>query len=206
VSEALDFATLIQRVKAGDEAAATELVRQYEPEIRRHIRFRLTDPEIRRFLDSMDICQSVMAQLFRNLATGRWEMEDSRQLRKLLKLMVANKILDHGRKQRTSRAAAGGRVGEGSSVLATLADPDASPPSEILAEQEILGLIRDRLPPRERLLLELRLSGHGWPEIAAQVQGQPEALRKQLTRSLDLVSQQLGLEETVDDHPDGSSA
>jgi RNA polymerase sigma factor (sigma-70 family) len=199
VSEAMDFATLIRRVKAGDEAAATELMRQYEPEIRRHIRFRLTDPELRRYLDSMDICQSVMAQLFRNLTTGRWDMDDSRQLRKLLKLMVVNKILDHGRKQRTTRQAAGGRIGEGSSVLASLADPDTSPPSEILAEQEILGLIRERLPARERQLLELRLHGHGWNEIAAQVQGQPEALRKQLTRSLDVVSQELGLEEAVDD-------
>src|SRR5262249_13616623 len=50
----LAFQDLMRRVRAGDPAAASELVRQYEGEIRRVIRVRL-DARLGRVLDSMDI-------------------------------------------------------------------------------------------------------------------------------------------------------
>ncbi|MBI3466204.1 MAG: hypothetical protein HY000_24585 [Planctomycetes bacterium] len=59
MSGAHSFREMIRRVRAGDEDAATELVRQYEPEIRREVRMRLTDPRLRRGIESVDICQSV---------------------------------------------------------------------------------------------------------------------------------------------------
>ena len=55
------FRELMVRVRAGDDAAALEIVRQYEPLIRREVRLRLEDPRLRRALDSMDVCQSVLA-------------------------------------------------------------------------------------------------------------------------------------------------
>ena len=57
---------LIRQVRNGDEAAAVELVRRYEPVIRRQIRvwLRMQDPRLRRVFDSMDVCQSVMASFF----------------------------------------------------------------------------------------------------------------------------------------------
>jgi hypothetical protein len=56
-SEYLDF---IKRVRGGDERAAEELVRRYEPEIRLEVRtwLRMRDARLRRVFDSMDICQS----------------------------------------------------------------------------------------------------------------------------------------------------
>ena len=39
-----DFADLLRRVRAGDAQAAARLVKQFEPEIRRYVRVRLTDP------------------------------------------------------------------------------------------------------------------------------------------------------------------
>jgi DNA-directed RNA polymerase specialized sigma24 family protein len=58
------FQNLIERVRARDEGAATELVRRYEPMVRRAARVRLAD----RLLDSMDICQPVMASFFVHLS------------------------------------------------------------------------------------------------------------------------------------------
>src|ERR1700694_139372 len=52
------FQDLMSRVRAGDEAAAVELVRRYEPAIRRTIRARLLDDRLCRAFDSMDVCQS----------------------------------------------------------------------------------------------------------------------------------------------------
>ena len=52
---------------------------------------------------------------------------------------------------------------------------------------------------RERQLLELRQQGHQWPEIAALLGGSPAALRLKLTRAIDRVAQQLGLDEGPDE-------
>jgi DNA-directed RNA polymerase specialized sigma24 family protein len=61
---------LIGRVRAGDQAAATELVRDFEPYVRRAVRIQLRDPRLRAVVDTADICQSVMASLFARLALG----------------------------------------------------------------------------------------------------------------------------------------
>ena len=60
------FTALLARVRARDPEAAAELVRRYEPELRRKVRFwlRLHAPGLRRLLDSADVCQSVLAGLF----------------------------------------------------------------------------------------------------------------------------------------------
>ena len=50
----------------------------------------------------------------------------------------------------------------------------------------------------ERQLADRRAEGLEWPEIAAQVGGRPDALRKKLDRALDRVTAHLGLE--VGDH------
>jgi len=41
--EEVSFADFLDRIRAGDEQAAAELVRQYEPVIRREVRLRLHD-------------------------------------------------------------------------------------------------------------------------------------------------------------------
>src|SRR5262249_31237363 len=50
----------LRRVRAGERAAAAELVRRYEPQIRLEVRLRLRDRRLRRLFDSTDICQSVL--------------------------------------------------------------------------------------------------------------------------------------------------
>ena len=62
--EQTSFADLIRRVRAGDDQAARELVREYEPAIRRAVRIQLRNPRLRAQLDSVDICQSVLANFF----------------------------------------------------------------------------------------------------------------------------------------------
>lgn len=69
------FAEFLRRIRAGDEHAAAELVRRYEPAIRLEVRLRLGDPRLRRVLDSMDICQSVLASFFVRAAVGQYDLE-----------------------------------------------------------------------------------------------------------------------------------
>ena len=84
--EDASFASLIGRVRAGDAAAAAELVRLYEPTIRVIVRRRLTDTAARRLLDSTDICQSVLANFFVRAAAGQFELDTPDQLLRLAQI------------------------------------------------------------------------------------------------------------------------
>src|SRR5438874_1787325 len=67
------------RRSAGDQPAA-DLVRQYEPTIRRVVRSRRVDARLGAVLDSMDICQSVLASFFVRTAAGQFEFDSPEDL------------------------------------------------------------------------------------------------------------------------------
>ena len=74
------FADFLRRVRAGDEQAAAELVSRYESAVRVEVRMRLADSRLRRVLDSMDLCQSVLASFFVRAAAGQYDLERPEQL------------------------------------------------------------------------------------------------------------------------------
>ncbi len=87
-----EFENFLTRIRAGDAEAAADLVRRYESVIRREIRFRLTDPSVRRQEDDEDVCQAVLASFFVRAALGEYELTDPAQLRGLLLQMARNKL------------------------------------------------------------------------------------------------------------------
>jgi RNA polymerase sigma-70 factor (ECF subfamily) len=187
------FPDLIRRIRAGDERAAEEVLRRYEPTIRRIVRVRLGDARLQRQLDAEDICQSVFGSFFVRAALGQYELDGPEQLLKLLVNMSRKKVIDQvreaGAARRDYRRARGGEALE-----RTCADPQPSP-SEHVASQELLLEFRKRLSADERQLAEARADGRDWKEIAAAQGGSPEALRKKLARAIDRVSHELGLEQ-----------
>src|SRR5438552_2064247 len=94
-----EFAGLLVKVRDGDEQAAADLVRLYEPEVRRFVRYRLSSPRMRRLLDSLDICQSVFGNFFARMRQGQFDLRHPRQLGQLLVTMAGNRLLDHARMQ-----------------------------------------------------------------------------------------------------------
>jgi RNA polymerase sigma factor (sigma-70 family) len=197
------FRALIARVRAGDEQAAADLVRRYEPAIRRAARVRLLDTRLNRLLDSMDICQSVMASFFVRAALGQFELETPDQLLRLLATMTRNKLAGqvkgHGAARRDFRrveAAQGDRDDEADAGAGAerIAGPDPTP-SRDLAARELLDEALRRLSPEERRILDCREQGGQWAEIAAELGSSPEALRKRLARAVDRVAHELGLDQ-----------
>jgi RNA polymerase sigma-70 factor (ECF subfamily) len=192
MAEEASFSDLINRVRSGDEHAAAELVRRYEPAIRRVVRFRLA-PSLRRFCDSVDICQAVLGKFFVYAANGELELETPEHLMNLLAAMARNEVLKEARKQRAARRDhrrdTGGAVEEREVAAA------GETPSQEVAARELLHEVRRRLTGEERRLAELRSAGHDWAAVAAEVGGSPEALRKQLTRAVARAMRQLGLDE-----------
>jgi RNA polymerase sigma factor (sigma-70 family) len=187
------FAELMGRVRAGDADAAAGLVRRYEPEIRREVRFLLRDPFLRRSFDSMDICQSVMAAFFVRAAAGQFDLKEPDDLIKLLLTMTRNKLAEKMRRQHRQRRDSRRTVG-GVEELA-LAGEDPSP-SSVLAGKELLEEVRQRLSEDDRQLVELRNQGLSWEEIAGSLGGTAGARRNQLARALDRVASELKLDET----------
>jgi RNA polymerase sigma factor (sigma-70 family) len=193
MSEDVSFRDLIRRVRAGDQQAATELVRQYESTVRLVVRRRLSDPAMRRLLDSVDICQSVLASFFVRVASGQYELEKPQQLLKLLATMARNKVVTQINKQRAARRDLH-RLEEGSAIPEAFVDPHDSP-SEAVAGQELLEEFRRRLTVEERQIAEQRTLGCSWIDIAAKAGGTPDAIRLRLNRAIDRIARELGLEE-----------
>jgi RNA polymerase sigma-70 factor (ECF subfamily) len=188
----VSFAQLIDRVRQGDDAAAADLVRRYEPEIRREVRLRLSDPTLRRIFDSTDVCQSVMASFFVRAVAGQYELERPEQLLRLLVTMARNKVADQSRRQQARRR--DHRRSRGVSTDERELAAASPSPSRIVAGRELLAEVRRLLSPEERRLADLRGLGQAWDDIAAELGGTAEARRKQLSRALDRVALQLGLD------------
>jgi RNA polymerase sigma-70 factor (ECF subfamily) len=189
-----DFGQMMARVRAGDAEAAAELVRQYEPQIRRIVRLRMTDPRLRRVLDSMDVSQSVLANFFVHAHLGDLDVQRPEQLLTLLATMTRNKVRDHARRQYALRRDQG-RVVAGNQEALQEAPAHGSTPSQIIASRELLQEVQDRLSPEDRWVLEQRMEGREWADLARERDEQPEALRKHFSRALSRAVRSLGLEQ-----------
>src|SRR5262245_14438194 len=188
-----DFATLIRRVRAGDGGAAGELMRRYEPAIRRAVRVRLVDARLRRLLDSTDICQSVFGSFFVRTALGQYDLDTPQQLLQLLVDMSRKKLIDQERHWRAARR-------DVRRVEPAVCDaPVEDRPSRDLAARDLLDAVRHRLTAEERHLAEQRALGRDWGQIAGDRGESPDALRKRLRRAADRVARELGLDDDADD-------
>jgi RNA polymerase sigma-70 factor (ECF subfamily) len=189
------FQDLIRRVRAGDEQAAAELVRQYEPEIRREVRLRLTDPSLRRVIDSVDICQSVLGNFFARAALGQFDLGEPRQLIGLLVKMARNRLTDWARRQTAERRHQCRELSLDSTALDGKEPCTVDPsPSQVVAGKELLEQVRERMSDEERQIAERRVAGSDWAEIAKEFGGTPDGLRKRLARAFDRVANELGLD------------
>jgi RNA polymerase sigma-70 factor (ECF subfamily) len=192
--EETSFRDLIQRIRDGDQTAAADLVRRYEPAIRRAARIRLVDPHLDRLIDSMDICQSVLASFFVRVHLGQYDLDSPEQLLSLLGIMAQNKVRDQARRLNAARRDCRLNRGGHPEVFEDLPGREESP-CEIVAGKELVEEVRRRLSPDEWRLVEQRTLGRQWGEISTLVGSSPEALRKQLTRAIDRVLHELGLED-----------
>jgi RNA polymerase sigma-70 factor (ECF subfamily) len=197
VSDSGLFPDLLARVRSGDQEAAADLIRQLEPELRRAVRVRMSDPRLRRVVDSVDICQSVLANFFVRVRLGEFDLGRPEQLLHLLLVMARNKLQDRVRRQQAQKRDQRRREAQAEVDLDALAGR-APQPGSIVAWRDLLDTVRQHLTDEERQLADHRALGLDWPEIAARVGGQPGTLRKKLGRALDRVTACLGLE--VGDH------
>jgi RNA polymerase sigma-70 factor (ECF subfamily) len=194
MDESPSFAEFVQRIRAGDDAAAAELVRRYEPLIRREVRLRIEDDRLNRAFDSMDVSQSVLASFFVRAAIGEYDLDQPDQLLCLLVAMARNKLISRARQERRLRRDVR-RVSFGATeTLEQVADPCPSA-SEMLSRQELLDRLRSSLTDEERQIADLRSQGLSWEDVAERLGGNGQARRMQLSRGVERVGRALGLAE-----------
>lgn len=181
------FDQLMARVRDGDETAASELLLNYEPEIRREIRLRLTNPKLRRIVDTMDISQSVFGNFFSRVAHGQFDLTSPAQLMALLLKMANNKVIDRHRREVVRRTY--DHVEQKEDVVAET----TSTASSIVSGKELLSEFRNRLSDSEQQIADMRKNGMSWDEISKELGENPDALRKRLGRACDRAIQELGI-------------
>lgn len=192
--ESSELSALLVRVRGGDEEAAAEVVRHFEPEVRRFIRFRLNQSSLRRVIESLDIWQSVLANFFVRISRGEIGIDDPRRLQAFLMTMARNRLLDQVRIHHADKRDAR-RTTSDQGAMISVADRGGSP-SELLMADEVLRAVRERLAPDDLRLVEERLSGREWKSLAEEFGSTPEAIRKRMTRVMDSAAKSLGI---VDD-------
>jgi RNA polymerase sigma-70 factor (ECF subfamily) len=173
---------LLARVRAGDEAALAELLRQYAPKIRLTAHY-LLRPILRRYLDSIDVAQSVQCDLMRGLRRGSIELTDLETFLALAVTVVRRKVARHWRHlQREHLLRFGPSDGNGPSAnhLAPVETP--ADPAQVAQQSDDFQAVWHRLDSTERRLIELRLQGYTTEEAAATMGLAANVLRVRLSR------------------------
>jgi RNA polymerase sigma factor (sigma-70 family) len=178
------FRELMGQMRAGSADAAWELVETYGPHIQRVVR-RMMDDRLRTAFDSEDFAQAVWASLIRAPDCVR-EIDEPGQFMRFLGRLAKNKVIDEVRRK-TAKKRDPGRV-------ESLDDPDVEPDSKTATHQDTpsqWAMAREKWeqlvhkqPARNRRILELRLAGMSYVDIARRLNIDECTVRRVVNRLL----------------------
>jgi RNA polymerase sigma factor (sigma-70 family) len=174
-----DLREVLDRIRAGDEDAARELLTRYEAQVRLVVRRQLPRLLRSRF-DTLDFLQSVWGDFFHRLRSGG-EFEDPGRLVAFLARAARNKVIDEyrraaSRKQDRSREEPLWSADDRPRDL--VADLDS--PSELAEARETFGRLSDLLPEGRREMLRLKAEGLSTREIGARLGVSERTVRRVL--------------------------
>ena len=155
---------LIARLNEGHLDAAERVFLAYEPYLRMAVRRQLSGP-LRAKLDSMDIVQSVWADVLSRFRESGWRFADRAHLGAFLKKLAYHRLID---RHRTHRRAIERERPLGEARIEDLPGTAQPRPSEVAQGRELWEQMLDRCPPAHRELLRLKRQGLPLAEIAAR--------------------------------------
>jgi RNA polymerase sigma factor (sigma-70 family) len=159
----------LERIQAGDEDAARDLLTRYEAEVRLVVRRQLPRLLRSRF-DSLDFLQSVWGSFFHRVRTTPTEFDDGRHLVAFLARAAKNKVIDEYRR-------AGSQKGDMRREEPLWTDGDRpkdvaaqiETASQVAEAREAFGKLRELVPEERRALLELKAAGLSSREIGERL-------------------------------------
>jgi RNA polymerase sigma factor (sigma-70 family) len=183
-----DFSSLIERVRSGSQDAAWELVEKYGRDVQRFVR-RSLHQKMRAKFDSMDFVQIVWGSFFR--APERLQgMEKAEQLIAYLATLAKFKVLTEVRRRMQSEKY---NVGREAGVDEPYQFPDQNlaptpTPSAVAIAKERWEQLMAGQTERVKQIVELRLQGTTFNEIADHLHIHERTARKTIERLLKIAS------------------
>jgi RNA polymerase sigma-70 factor (ECF subfamily) len=170
---------LLEKLSSGDEQAAEQVFRAYEPYLRKVVRRRLPAQVQARF-ESADVVQSAWADLLVGFREARWRFTDAAHLRAFLIRVVQCRLIDRAR-----RALA--QTGREQPLAQLPGEPPAQQPrpSECAQADALWEKMLACCPPEHSEVLRLRRSGFTLQEIADRThlhEGSVRRILRQLAR------------------------
>jgi RNA polymerase sigma factor (sigma-70 family) len=184
-----EFRLLMERVVAGDDDAAAELLRGYGPAVLGAVRRRL-NKQLRSRFDSLDFVQDVWASFFANPPSSN-HVGRPHLLVAFLTRVARNKVVDA-----TRRGLQGGKHSvkrEQSLDNSTFGGPAAVPaqqatPSEAVSRDEEWDRLLDAQPVVYRRILILLREGRTAKEIAKELQIHPRTVGRLVEKLVRITS------------------
>lgn len=196
-----DFDRLMERLRRGDEDAATEVFHRFARRLIALARSQL-DSWIRTRVEPEDVIQSVFRSFFSRFEAGQFQFGDWDNLWTVLTLITVRKCANRSEfwqaaKRDLTREAHPSRQDD-PLQQALARDPT---PSEAAILSETLEQLMKELPARDQLILAAHLQGH---EVAA-ISEEVSVTERTIRRTLERVRQTLiRLQSDADIGPPGS--
>jgi RNA polymerase sigma factor (sigma-70 family) len=155
---------LLEKLNSGDAGAAEEIFLAFEPYLRTVVR-RQISARLRAKFDSIDVVQSVWADVLDGFREADWRFTDAAHLRAFLIRVTRNRFIDRLRQHRSSL--------EHDLPLAAADAEDLPPsrepqPSEVAQADDLWEQMLALCPPAHHELLRLKQRGLPLSEIAAR--------------------------------------
>jgi RNA polymerase sigma-70 factor (ECF subfamily) len=183
--EPLDL--LFERLGRGDRAAVEQVFTTYEPYLRAVVRRQLPR-RLRAKFDSVDVVQSVWAELYPGFSQGNWRFVNTAQLQAFLVTVVRRRLNDRFRHYH--------RALDQEEPLAdrpeNLAVSPQPRPSETVQADDLWQKMLALCPPAHREILRFKRQGLLLEEIAARTgmhEGSVRRILRQLARQLAMDSE-----------------
>lgn len=192
--EDIPSAELVQNFRDGSESAAGELFDRYVDRLTRLARMRIAI-KLQARIDPEDVVLSAYRSFFVAARRDRFTFAERGDLWRLLARMTLHKLARQAARHTADKRSVDGE----SKTAATDNLVDRQPtPDEAVAFAEELEAVMQSLEPPARRLLELRLQGYSYREIAREIGVSERSIRRQLMGVRRIIQTRGGLSETDD--------
>lgn len=176
---------LIRRIRDGEGAAREVLLKRYLPVLRRWAHGRLP-ASARDLSDTDDLVQVTLLRALNNI--DDFDARHTGSFLAYLRQILLNQVRDELRRQQ--------RRPGGAELDTEIPDLETPPLVEqMLGQERVRAYERAlaQLPKRQQELIVMRMEfGMSYPEIAAEVDSTPDAVRVMVARAIVLLSKELG--------------
>ena len=158
--------SLLQRLRRGEESAATALYLRYARRLLALTQAR-TSEALAAKEEADDIVQSVFKSFFRKASAGLYDVPEGEELWNLLLVITINKIRAKGNYHRAQKRDV--RLAGGDQALEAVPADESGNDTALAELQMVIDEILKGLPEKSAEIVELRIAGHEVNEIVAQV-------------------------------------